>query len=260
MSTGKMFGQWPRFTTNYDMVFLSVLLHDYTKQEVAFKNTGCVCNPKKKTVVCPNGLFDKIVATNIILAYKKADDDVIDGGGLKKKFARKTLKKHYRKAAQMLPEVDSAVNEQYEKLRELEKANASGVDRVADCFGVMMQRVGELLISETEENLSKLLYNIGKFVYIADALDDVGEDFKKKRYNPLLTAFGGFKNRKQFIEDNKNDLTFMLASTVNRAIECFNRMTFTGASDLMKNIVHKGLRTKCEELLGSVKKLSPPKI
>ncbi|MDE6397769.1 MAG: hypothetical protein K2L51_00445 [Clostridiales bacterium] len=259
-STGKLYGQWPRFTTNYDMVFLSVLLHDYTKQEVAFANERCICNPRKKTVVRRNELFDKIVAANIILAYHKANDDVLDGGGAKKKAARRMLKKHYRKAAAALPEADAIVTAQYEKLRAYEAQNTAGIDRVADCFAALLEKLGLLLTGSTDENLGKLLYSVGKFVYLADALDDIDEDFRKKRYNPLLAAYGGYTNRKQFIEDNKSDLTFLLASAVNRAIAYFNEMTFTGASDLLRNIVYKGLRSKCEQLLASAKKLPPPKI
>ena len=259
-STGKMFGQWPRFTTNYDMVFLSVLLHDYSKQQVTFSNERCVCNPKKKTIVCRNELFDKIVATNILLSYNKAQDDVNDDGGIKKRAVRKMLKKHYRKAAELFPEADKIITEQYGKLLELEKQNTKGIDRVADCFAVMMEKLGLLLTGSSDAQLGKLLYNVGKFVYVADAIDDIDEDFKKKRYNPVLIEYSGYKNRKQFIDAHRRELTFLLASTVNRAIECFNNMTFTGASDLMRNIVHKGLRSKCEELLGSEKKLPPPKI
>ncbi len=260
MSTGKLFGQFPRFTTNYDMVFLSVLLHDYAEQQVTFANKRCICNPRKKTIVCQNELFDKIVAVNILLAYHKATDDVIDGGGIKKKAARRMLAKHYRKAAALLPEADAVIVEQYEKLRAFEKANEAGIDRVADCFAVMLEKLGLLLTGATDENLSKLLYNVGKFVYLADAIDDLDEDFKKKRYNPVLAAYGAYSDRKSFIREHKSELTFLLASTVNRAIECFNRITFAGASDLLKNIVHKGLRGKCEELLTSEKKLPPPKI
>ena len=156
-SIGKQYGQMPRFTTSYDITFLSVLLHDVTKQHVDFVNQGCICGPRKKTVVCRNELFDKIVAANMILAYAKADDDVIDGGGLKKKAARRMLEKHYRKAAAMLPEADAIVREQYAKLRELEKANAAGIDRVADCFATMLEKTGMLLTNSADENLGKLL-------------------------------------------------------------------------------------------------------
>ena len=260
-STGKTYGQCPRFTTNYDMVFLSLLLHDTTEQEVTFCNEGCVCNPfKKKTVVCRNDLFDRIVAANIILSYRKADDDVIDGGGIGKRMVRRMLSKHYRKAKAMLPEVDDIVTKKYGELRELEKQNYSGVDRVADCFASMMLGIGKKIAPTISEDVQKLLYCVGKFVYLCDALDDVSEDYKKKRYNPLLCYFGNFKDRKQFIEDNRDELTFMLYSTVNRATEYFNKTTLSGAQDLMQNIVYKGMRNKCEELLSSEKKLALPKI
>lgn len=260
-STGKTFGQCPRFTTNYDMVFLSLLLHDTTAQEVSFSNEGCVCNPfKKKTVVCRNELFDRIVAANIILSYRKADDDVIDGGGIGKRAVRKALRRHYRKAKSLLPEVDEIVTRKYAELRKLEKENYSGVDRVADCFASMMRDLSRVIAPAISEDVGKLLYCVGKFVYLCDALDDVTEDFKKKRYNPLLSYFGNYKDRKQFIEDNREELTFMLYSTVNRATEYFNKTTINGAADLMQNIVYKGMRSKCEELLTSEKKLALPKI
>ena len=79
-ATGKMFGLLPRFTTNYDIVFLSLLLHDFTVTDVKFESKGCVCNPfKKKTTVCRNELLDKIVNTNIIMSYYKTRDGVLDG-------------------------------------------------------------------------------------------------------------------------------------------------------------------------------------
>ena len=259
-ATGKIYGQLPRFTTNYDMVFLSVLLHDYAKQEVAFSNEGCICNPKKKTIVCRNELFDKIVAVNILLSYNKANDDVIDGGGIKKKTVRRMLKKHYLKAKQLLPQADEVISDRYAELLKLEKSGAVGIDRVAHCFASMLRELGLMLTGASDEALGGLLYNVGKFVYLADALDDIDEDFKKKRYNPFLCEHGDYESRAQFISKHRDELTFTLASTVNRAIQCFNSMVFTGASDLLKNIVYKGLRSKCDELLGSIKKLAPPKI
>ncbi len=260
VATKQMFGQLPRLTTNYDMAFLSVLLCDFAQENMAFYSCRCICNPKKKAVVCRNALFEKLVALNVLLAYHKADDDVIDGGGLKKRFVRRVLKKHYLRAAAMLPEADEIVRAEYARLRAFEKENAQGVDRVADCFASMMQALGTLITGTENEQMQKLLYNVGKFVYLADALDDVDEDFRKKRYNPLLSTFGGYENRRQFIEDNRAALTFMLASTVNRAIECFNAIEFKGAHDLLKNVLHRGMREKCTALLESKKKLRPPRL
>lgn len=259
-ATGRIYGQLPRFTTNYDIVFLSVLLTDYLQQEVCFENKGCVCNPfKKKTTVCANELLDKLVATNIILSYAKADDDVIDDGA-KKKLARAVLRRAYKKARATLPQADEIVRGEYARLRKAEQAGEKSIDKAADCFASMLMRLCGVLAGECDENLLRLCYNVGKFVYLADALDDIDEDAKKKRYNPFLAAYGNYKNRKQFLEDNKTELSFALASCVNRATECYNKLTFVGANDLIKNIVYVGLRGKVEEIFGSVKKLPKPKI
>jgi len=267
---GKFYGQLPRFTTNYDITFLSVLLHEYTGAEYVFEKKGCVLNPfKKKIYVAPNGFGERIAAANIILSYYKAADGCIDREGAKMRVVRGLLKKPYRKASALLPGVDNACKTWYDRLRALEKENCPSPDRAADCFANMLKevtlRIAECDVRTTKEaqsNLSALAYNVGKFVYLADALDDAGEDFKKKRYNPFLVAYGGFTTRAEFIEKNREPLTFILASSVNRAIESFNnlRHSFKDGGGLLQNIVYRGLRSKCGELLASEKKIKPPRL
>jgi len=263
--TGRFYGQKARFTTNYDITFLSVLLHEYQKVEVTFENKGCILNPfKKKISVCGGELLEKIAAANIILSYYKAHDGVLDKEGFKYRMARRMLKKPFKKASLRLSCVDGAVKMWYDKLRVLEKESCTSVDRAADCFANMLKSVAECILSpETPHaDLSALCYNVGKFVYLADALDDVDEDFKKKRYNPFLAAYGAYAGRKAFIEKNREPLEFILASCVNRAIESFNniRHEFDGGGPLLQNILYLGLREKCAELLQSERKLKKPRV
>ena len=105
-----------------------------------------------------------------------------------------------------------------------------------------------------------LVYNIGKFAYVADALDDVDEDFESGNYNPFLAAYGNYADRRQFIRDNRSELEFTFNSTVNRAIAAFNDMKFTQSRDLLENIIYYGLRAETELLFASDKKLPRPKI
>ena len=261
-ATGKLFGQLPRFTTNYDIVFLSVLLHDFTAEDVRFESKGCVCNPfKKKTTVCRNSLLDKIVCTNVIMAYYKSLDGVIDKEGFKARVAKSMLSRPYKKARRVLPQIDEIVRVEYERLHSFEQQSTAGLDRIADCFATMLEKIAaQLLGAKADDNILKLCYNVGKFVYLADALDDIDEDYKNKRYNPFLANFGAYEGRKEFIEKNKQELTFILSVTVNRAIECFNKITFTQSSDLLRNVLYKGLRGKVDELFSSTKKLPKPRL
>lgn len=260
-STGKQFGQMPRFATNYDMTFFSVFVHDMNVQEVSFNEEVCICNPfKKKLIVKSNALLDKIAAVNIIMLYYKADDAVKDRQGASARLVRSTLKRPYKKAVKLVSEADEIVKKRYAELDILEKAGETSIDKAAEPFSLMMKELCGLLVGEDEGLKTSLCYNLGKFVYLVDALDDIDEDSKKKNYNPFLASIGGYKNRRQFIDDNRADIEFILHSATNRVIECFNGIDFTQSYDLLKNIVHAGLRQKLTELLESEKKLKNPRI
>lgn len=259
--TGVKYGQMPRFATNYDITFLSLFLHDINNQAVQFKVAPCISNPfAKRVTVDDNPLMEKLIATNIILSYYKLLDGIIDREGIKYKAMRRAFEKPYKQAKALLPEVDVAVAEGYAKLREMETLGSDKIDEVADCFALILKRLADILTGATDANIGNMCYNIGKFVYLSDALDDIDEDFKKGRYNVLLKAFGNYKNRKQFINDNLDDLKFCLNTTINRVIECFNNLRFSQSYDLMQNIVYYGLREKAAEIIGSDKKLKPPKL
>ena len=259
--TGKLMGQRARLTTNYDITFFNVLLHDLLSQDVKFEARACVLNPfKKRPIVINNELFDKIAAANIILSYYKAEDGVIDGEGIKYKLAKSSLSGAYKLSRQMLPDVDQIVNGKYALLRKLEKENTKGIDRVSDVFASMMSDVASVMLKEKASDDSlRLIYNIGKFVYLVDALDDIDEDHKAGRYNPFLVELP-YQSRQKFFADNSEFIEFILNVTINRSIECFNNLSFTQSYDLLRQIVHVGLRQKAEELLSSKRKLKKPTV
>ncbi|MBR2967347.1 MAG: hypothetical protein IKC35_01035 [Clostridia bacterium] len=260
--TGKLMGQMARLTVNYDMAFLSALVHDLKNQEVKVEQRTCIVSPiKKKSVISQNELMDRLVAVNIMLSYYKAEDGIVDGDGLKYKLAKKSLFKAYQASRDAFAQADEIICNGYAKLRSLEQSSVVGLDRMSDAFARMMQDLVTLLIGDkADENSVRLAYNIGKYVYLMDALDDIDEDFKAKRYNPFLalTISENFKSRQQFFNDNRQFIEFALNSTVNRVIECFNLLTFTQSYDLLRKIVYYGLREKVCELLASKSKLKKP--
>lgn len=262
--TGALYGQLPRFTTNYDFAFLSALLCDYAAADIVIEEHTCVLNPvKKKAVLQPNELLARLAAANILLAYQKANDGVIDGDGVKYRAVRNCLKKPFAAAKRTCPDIWKAIEESYKLQRAVETGNVASVDRAADPFASLMRTLPEVILGKpTDDRLRGLCYNIGKFVYLADALDDITDDFKHKRYNPFLAAYGreSFTTRKAFIDAHKDDLEFFFTSTRGRAGQCFSAMKFTQSYGLLRNIVFDGMLSKQTELLGSDKKLKPPRI
>ena len=76
---GRTCGQRARFALNYDLTFLSVLMHNILDIDVDIKKQHCIIHWfGKKPVAVPDELTDRIGALNIILAYYKLNDDVID--------------------------------------------------------------------------------------------------------------------------------------------------------------------------------------
>jgi hypothetical protein len=257
---GKQYGQMERFSTNYDITFFAALLHDQNNQPVTFSEERCVGNPlKKKVIIGENPLLERIANVNILLSYYKLLDGIIDGEG-GSKLKQKLFFKAMKQASEKEPECNLILHSGYLRLREMEKKNEASIDRVSDCFASLLRDCAKQLLEKEEDTTLRLVYNVGKFVYIADALDDIGEDNKAKRYNPFLAAFGGYKNRTSFIESNKQELEFIFASTVNRAIECFCGMKFNQSFSLLENIVVFGMRKKVTELLESKRKLKRPKV
>lgn len=259
--TGRRYGQLPRFTTNYDFAFLSALLHDYAQADIVIEEHGCVLNPKKKAILQNNPLLTKLAAANILLCYQKANDGVVDGDGIKYRVVRRMLKKPFKAAKALCPDVWAAIEKAYSAQRDVERNKVEGIDRAADPFASLMRELPELILGvKTDDNLKGLCYNIGKFVYLADALDDIADDYKSKRYNPFLAAYKEFNGRKDFIEAHRSDLEYCFGSICMRAESSFNGLRFTQSYSLLKNIVFDGMRGKAKELLGSHKKLKNPRI
>ncbi len=260
---GKDYGSLPRFSTTYDITFLSLFTHDILSQEVQFKEGKCIGNPfQSKLIVEGNPLLERLCASNVIMAYYKLSDDVIDGGGGgKRRLVRSLCKKAYRKAVEKMPKVDEILKNRYAELREMEKAGETSIDKVSHSFASLLREVtAEILGDGAPENALALCYNIGKFVYLIDALDDIDEDAKSGNYNPFLASGKVFEGRKKFFDDNKAEIEFTLACTVNRTIECFNSLKFSQSYTLLKNIIYDGLRAKVTEVLSSEKKLPRPRI
>lgn len=262
------YGQLSRFTTNYDIVVFGLIIIEITKCEIEFEAKRCIANFKKKGVVKSNEFLKRLCAINILLTYYKATDDEMDSGG-KKKLARYILKKPYKKAKEMLPTADKIIADGYNRLRELERQNCGSIDMVCDCFASLLADLIKDfslgLIDELPDNYNdtyyKMCYNLGKFVYLADGLDDIGEDAKKKNYNPFLAKYGKVEGdvRKEIFQQHGDEIKFNFTSTINRAIECCNYLTFTHINDLIRNIIYYGLRKKAEELFTAEKQLERPK-
>lgn len=257
----KAYGQLPRITVNYDITFFSLFVHDIAGFEAEFERRRCAMRAFGKTGnVKFNPVLERIAALNILLAYYKALDDAFDEG-IKGRAASLPLKRAYKKAKKVLPEADKSFAENYSRLRELEKGRCENADAAADCFAQMLREAGKQALKEKyTEDAGEFLYHLGRWTYFADALDDIDEDYKKKRYNPFLCSFKNYGARRQFIDANKPGICAAFYGSINRMEELLAGFNLTQSRNLLRNIAVYGIRGKTERLLSAEKKLKRERI
>ena len=147
-----------------------------------------------------------------------------------------------------MPEVDALMKESFRKLSVLEKRGCADIDLVADCFASLMRDVTRRLIP-ADGHTDTFMYNLGRLVYLFDAVDDVEKDGKKGRYNPLIAAYGKCGTKAEFLENNAQELDFLLRSTYNRLVGAYNSMHIVVSEGVLSNTVYLGLRMQMERLL-----------
>lgn len=129
---------------------------------------------------------------SVILTYWKLRDGVADERGIKKTAAWllvQLLKPAYRKAVALKPEIDSAARAHLSRLNGLEEENCPSIDRTADAFACLL-RDAAAGIGEQTRITEQILYHVGRWIYLADARDDLEADQAEGKYNPILLRYG----------------------------------------------------------------------
>lgn len=252
-SIGEVCGQKARLCLNYDLTFLSVLLHNICDKDVEITKQHCVIHRVgKHPIAIPDDLSRRIGALNVILAYHKLNDDVNDlsRGRIKRGFFRSA----YRKCVKLEPSLDKIVTSMYLELMSYEKANIDSVDIIADPFGKMMQQiVSELAQDKNNEFIQELAYNLGKWIYLIDALDDFDKDIKKNSYNVFINLYPEIKDKATLILSKMEDLVSMFGAVISRIEYCAVNLKYYFNHDLIDNVLLRGIKKQTKHIMENEK-------
>lgn len=189
---GKRYGIISRMSLSYDFTFLAVLHMAVRGDCSGYKAGRCVYNPLKRCNYCCGNdeSFDFTAAAEVIALYYKMCDSVADSRGVKRvlySLLRAIFRRQFNKAAVAYPHICSAFDELNTSQAAVEASGDTSLDSVSEPTATAMSRLLEL-IGQDDKNkriLSRLGYCLGKWIYLADALDDFKKDKKKGNYNPL---------------------------------------------------------------------------
>ncbi|MCX7774082.1 MAG: DUF5685 family protein [Clostridia bacterium] len=251
---GKRYGQLPRLTLSYDLTFLYVLLDSLTPLPVTGRQQRCVAHPVKKRFVVFSNIFAEYASDmNIILTYynlkdKWADEKNVVGGA-----GALALKRAFKKAKKLYPEKCQALEGLLMRLTELEKAGCASIDEAAEPFASIMRELfecGHIKDELDRKTLGWMGYNLGRWIYILDAYDDLEDDFKQKSYNPILKQYE-FKgeNIESFKKEVRDQLNFNLTYSLSEVEKAYSLLGIEKNKGILDNILYSGLIVKTDKVL-----------
>lgn len=252
-SIGSVCGQRGRLVLNYDLAFLSVFVHNLMNVDVVIEKQRCVIHRiRKRPIANPDELSKKIGALNVILARYKLSDDVLDEG--KGRLSRAFFNKAYKKAKKFVPEFDVIVKKRYAELLNYEKNSCDSIDMISDPFGNMIKESVSVLMGDVaDENVLTLSYNLGKWIYLIDALDDFDKDKKKGSYNVFLKIYPEISSKQELIKQKNNDLVSIFGSIIGDIAERAKVLKYKFNHDLTDNVLMSGLRIQTKKIMENIK-------
>jgi len=241
---GRQFGPISRLNLSYDFAFLALLGLSIKADKKRFVKGRCMLNPLKKRKFIEDESVKYSAFTSVILTYSKLLDDLKDEKGFKLFKSLITIfpfRIMILKAKKDYPEIEKGVIEYTTALRKAEKNHGLSIDAYADYFANTLKMLFEGLSNDEKQRLllGQMGYHIGRWIYILDAYDDLKEDNKMGRFNPL--AVNNFTDKNLIDETLKDSL--VLAS---RAYELLELHYFKGILD---NIMYLGMPQKQKQII-----------
>lgn len=244
---GKEYGQLARLTLNYDFTLLALSRLAFADECCGFKDSRCSFNPTKKCKQCINGENELsfAAAAAMIMVYFKLCDDISDSSffkGLIKRIIRPFFSLKRNKAKKRYPELDEIISNAMLEQSKVENKKNAGIDASAHPSAFAM---GKLLCygfeGETAQKLDRFGYLAGRWVYLADALDDMKDDMKTGSFNVFNKKDKSEKENREYAMGVLN----LTVAQLTREYESLNPQRF-GA--ILENIVFDGLYNTVEQI------------
>lgn len=248
-SLGKNCSQSSRLGLQYDMAAFAYLIGELADEQFDISNQTCVAHPlKRRPMAKDNNTLTYCAYVTSLLSYNKLSDMWIDEKKLYAPLGKGLISSGYKKAKSIFSELDTEMTKQLNKLHEYESADEKCIDYPASTTADIMEAIAYNAPIKDEKNkraLSILMRNLGIWIYLADAVDDVEEDIKKNNYNPLIKDG---KIDEENIRITKEVMTYALV----QATKARDLLTLNDAGEFIDNIIYMSLPAAANRIFEKV--------
>lgn len=254
----KDFGNIPRISLNYDMTFLAVLLDSLSTDKSSYKRHTCMVHPlKKRIAVIDNAALNYAAFCNVILTYFKLIDNINDDRSYKSILASVLLKKHIKKYSKTDLKIHiNYIENSLNMLTKLETDESKkSIDEISDVFadltGYILSSYIDKLSIEPEDGVKEKIYwlgyNLGKWIYIIDAWDDLERDMKENKFNLINKIYNNEQLKyEDFSNTIREKIDFLLITCAANCMEYLTQIPLKKNKELLFNILQFGLMEKMD--------------
>lgn len=227
------YGFMGQMTLTYDMTFAVILLSSLYETTTKHEEHRCKVHPANRQHMLQNEITSYAAAMNVLLAYYHMEDDWQDDRKVSSLMTKSLIQGKAKKTIEKYPRQSEIIRKSLKELGECEHENSMDIDRAAGCFGRLMAELFVWKEDIWEKTLRKMGFYLGKFIYLMDAYEDLPEDRKKNRYNPLKEL----AKRPDYEAQMEQILRMMIAESTVR----FEQLPCLVDVDILRNILYDGV-------------------
>ena len=238
-------------TITYDSVFLALVRMAYIPDsELSSSMKRCIAHPmKKRCMLDDNSAIEYTARAFAILSYYKMQDDLSDEGLMKRMLvsATRPVLSSAKKRAD-LTDLAEIVKDRLDRISAIERERLPSIDAPAELFGELLGEIFAYGLDGSDLLVTyECGYRLGKFILLADAIDDYDDDRKSGKYNPYVIAYGGA----DLTRENKQSVKTALLIECQKLEKAINLIPFGNkltAENIVRNIIYLGLTKRIEFL------------
>ena len=254
------YGFIPTLTVNYEMTFAALFFNSILEEGERIHYV-----PKKHFCLIRHSashteLMRKLTAYSILVANNSLlDDKMDDSNSLKANLGLLGLNRAIIKAKNEFPEYNEAIMKGYEKLREIEASGECDPIVMGGYSAQSMIDVLEIMLGDSfDDRMHDLFRNLGIWVYVMDAIEDLDEDKEEGTYNPFIAGNPDFKDKKDFVKNNIFPIGETMGKIVGNIQAAYsslrNDIRYNG--DILDNIIYQGIPFSAHRIIRGDKTMS----
>lgn len=243
-----------RLSLSYDATFLYIFLSSLAGDEETIVQKRCVLNPlSKKRPVCSTAHADYAAIANVLLSWHKISDAAKDDRNIFYYMLKYLYSGSYKHASLSFPKLNECMVKDLSRLAQIEEEKTADIDIPANEFAKVIGNLFSLspnIDDNKRDTLFSFGFNLGRFIYLIDAFEDIPKDIKSKNYNPFLLKYK-YSNEdvSKFKKSIYDEASFNLYYSLAQAAREYEKLEITKNNDILDNIIYLGLKNKTISVL-----------